>query len=140
VQSQINTLMGELSEKSSTAILLITHDLGVVAGLADQVLVLYAGQEMEVAPVNDLFADPHHPYTEGLLNSVPRLDQPRSGILNAIPGNPPSLLNLPDGCPFSDRCLYAWEQCRERPVLTPVADGHFKRCHLDQLPSRGEEA
>ncbi|MEE4295632.1 MAG: ABC transporter ATP-binding protein [Wenzhouxiangella sp.] len=138
VQSQINMLMGELSEKSSTAILLITHDLGVVAGLADQVLVLYAGQEMEVAPVHELFAEPRHPYTEGLLNSVPRLDQPRSGILSAIPGNPPSLLNLPDGCPFSDRCLYAWEKCRERPELSQVADGHSKRCHLDQLPSRGE--
>ena len=140
VQSQINTLMGELSEKSSTAILLITHDLGVVAGLADQVLVLYAGQEMEVAPVNDLFADARHPYTEGLLNSVPRLDQPRSGILNAIPGNPPSLLHLSEGCPFSDRCLYAWEECRKRPDLVEAADGHFKRCHLEALPSGGDKA
>jgi oligopeptide transport system ATP-binding protein len=138
VQSQINSLMGELSEKSSTAILLITHDLGVVAGLADDVLVLYAGQEMEVAPVNQLFADSRHPYTEGLLNSVPRLDQPRSGILNAIPGNPPSLIALPDGCPFSDRCLYAWEKCQERPAFEPVSEHHFKRCHLESLPSREE--
>ncbi|MEE4639724.1 MAG: ABC transporter ATP-binding protein [Wenzhouxiangella sp.] len=140
VQSQINNLMGELSEKSSTAILLITHDLGVVAGLADRVLVLYAGQEMEVAPVNALFANPHHPYTEGLLNSVPRLDQPRSGILNAIPGNPPSLLTLPEGCAFSGRCLYAWEKCRERPALDAVSEDRFKRCHLDQLPSREDNA
>jgi len=140
VQSQINSLMGELSEKSSTAILLITHDLGVVAGLADDVLVLYAGQEMEVAPVNDLFAAPRHPYTEGLLHSVPRLDQPRSGILNAIPGNPPSLLALPSGCPFSNRCLYAWEKCQEQPAFEPVAEHHFKRCHLERLPSREESA
>lgn len=140
VQSQINTLMGDLSEQSSTAILLITHDLGVVAGLADQVLVLYAGQEMEISPVNDLFADPRHPYTQGLLHSVPRLDQPHSGILNAIPGNPPSLLNLPEGCAFSDRCLYAWEACRERPELADGADGHFKRCHLAELPSSGDES
>ncbi|MFW5816208.1 MAG: oligopeptide/dipeptide ABC transporter ATP-binding protein, partial [Wenzhouxiangella sp.] len=88
----------------------------------------------------ELFADPRHPYTEGLLNSVPRLDQPRSGILNAIPGNPPSLFTLPKGCPFSDRCLYAWEKCRERPALEPVAEGRLKRCHLKSLPSREESA
>ena len=138
VQSQINSLMDELSETSSTAILLITHDLGVVAGLADRVLVLYAGQEMEFAPVDELFADPRHPYTEGLLHSVPRLDQPRSGILNAIPGNPPSLLDLPSGCPFSARCLYAWERCQERPALDAVGEGRLKRCHLDALPSKEE--
>ena len=140
VQSQINTLMGELSEKSSTAIMLITHDLGVVAGLCNRVLVMYAGQEMEMAGVDDLFADPRHPYTEGLLNSVPRLDRLRSGILNAIPGNPPTLLEVPSGCPFSGRCLYAWEKCRERPAFEQVSEGRFKRCHLDGLPSRQEEA
>ncbi len=140
VQSQINSLMGELSEKSSTAILLITHDLGVVAGLADRVLVMYAGQEMELAPVHDLFADPRHPYTEGLLNSVPRLDRARSGILNAIPGNPPSLLDLPAGCPFFARCRYAWAQCRQRPAFVPLGESRFKRCHLDALPAPGEGA
>lgn len=136
VQSQINSLMGELSEKSSTAILLITHDLGVVAGLADRVLVMYAGQEMELAPVHELFADPRHPYTEGLLNSVPRLDQARSGILNAIPGNPPSLTDLPTGCPFAARCQYAWEPCSQRPALDMIAEQRYKRCHLDALPAR----
>ena len=140
VQSQINSLMGELSEKSSTAILLITHDLGVVAGLAHRVLVMYAGQEMEMAPVDDLFADPRHPYTEGLLNSVPRLDQARSGILNAIPGNPPSLLELPTGCPFAGRCLYAWEQCRQLPEFERIDEDRFKRCHLDALPTKRESA
>jgi oligopeptide transport system ATP-binding protein len=140
VQSQINTLMGELSEKSSTAIVLITHDLGVVAGLCSRVLVMYAGQEMEMAEVDELFADPRHPYTEGLLNSVPRLDKVRSGILNAIPGNPPSLLDAPSGCPFSGRCLYAWEKCKERPEFEQVGEGHFKRCHLEALPGEHEEA
>ena len=140
VQSQINSLMGELSEKSSTAILLITHDLGVVAGLCDRVLVMYAGQEMELAEVHDLFADPRHPYTEGLLNSVPRLDRARSGILNAIPGNPPSLLQIPPGCPFSERCLYAWERCTQRPEFEQIGEGRFKRCHLDALPAQEKEA
>ncbi len=139
VQSQINSLMGELSEQSSTAILLITHDLGVVAGLCDQVLVVYAGQEMEMAEVHELFANPRHPYTEGLLNSVPRLDQLRSGILNAIPGNPPNLLEVPSGCPFAPRCLYAFDRCKERPTFDEVTEGRYKRCHLDQLPSRQEE-
>ena len=140
VQSQINSLMGELSEKSSTAILLITHDLGVVAGLCDRILVMYAGQEMELADVDDLFAAPRHPYTEGLLKSVPRLDKLRSGILNAIPGNPPNLLEVPSGCAFSDRCRYAWEKCLERPAFEPVAEGHHKRCHLEALPSADKEA
>lgn len=140
VQSQINTLMGELSEKSSTAILLITHDLGVVAGLCDRVLVMYAGQEMELADVEPLFASPRHPYTEGLLNSVPRLDRQRSGILNAIPGNPPNLLTIPEGCPFMGRCLYAWDRCVERPPFEELEQGHFKRCHLDRLPSLDKEA
>ncbi|OAB60822.1 oligopeptide transporter ATP-binding component [Leptolyngbya valderiana BDU 20041] len=138
VQSQINTLMGELSEQSSTAILLITHDLGVVAGLCDRVLVMYAGQEMEMADVHALFADPRHPYTEGLLNSVPRLDRARSGILNAIPGNPPNLLNLPEGCPFQSRCQYRFDACHERPDFEEIAEGRFKRCHLDRLPGDSE--
>jgi len=139
VQSQINTLMGELSEQSSTAILLITHDLGVVAGLCDRVLVMYAGQEMELADVHDLFGDPRHPYTEGLLNSIPRLDQARSGILNAIAGNPPNLVELPAGCPFSSRCRYSFEKCSMRPDFERVSEGRYKRCHLDQLPAVSEQ-
>lgn len=135
VQSQINSLMGELSEKSSTAILLITHDLGVVAGLCDRVMVMYAGQEMELAQVEALFARPHHPYTEGLLHSVPRLDREKSGILNAIPGHPPNLLHVPRGCAFQDRCCYAYEACQERPDWVWVNDTHAKRCHLDVLPN-----
>ena len=138
VQSQINSLMGELSTQSSTAILLITHDLGVVAGLCDRVLVMYAGQEMEMADVDSLFADPHHPYTEGLLHSVPRLDRDDSGILHAIPGNPPNLLEVPEGCPFRDRCTYAWEKCLQHPKFEKVDEGRYKRCHLDALPPQKE--
>lgn len=134
VQSQINSLMGELSEKSSTAILLITHDLGVVAGLCDRVMVMYAGQEMELAEVEAMFKRPHHPYTEGLLHSVPRLDQEKSGILNAIPGHPPNLLFAPQGCAFKERCRYAFEACHTRPEFEWVNDTHAKRCHLEQLP------
>jgi len=138
VQSQINSLMGELSEQSSTAILLITHDLGVVAGLCNRVLVMYAGKEMEMAGVDELYADPQHPYTEGLLASVPRLDKHDSGILHAIPGNPPNLLEVPEGCPFRDRCAYAWDKCRALPEFEAIGEGRFKRCHLDGLPSKEE--
>jgi len=138
VQSQINSLMGELSEQSSTAILLITHDLGVVAGLCHRVLVMYAGKEMEMAGIDELFADPQHPYTEGLLASVPRLDRHDSGILHAIPGNPPNLLEVPEGCPFRDRCPYAWDKCRALPDFEQIGEGRFKRCHLDALPSKEE--
>ncbi len=140
VQSQINSLMGELSVKSSTAILLITHDLGVVAGLCDRVMVMYAGQDMEMAGVEPLFARPHHPYTEGLLHSVPRLDREQSGILNAIPGHPPNLLHLPSGCAFKDRCRYAWSECANRPDWDWVNDSHAKRCHLDKLPEGMSDA
>ena len=135
VQSQINLLMDELSEQSSTAIMLITHDLGVIAGLCDRVLVMYAGEVMEMADVDPLFAAPGHPYTEGLLKSVPRLDRDDSGILSAIPGNPPDLLRLPVGCPFRARCEYAWDRCTAHPELRETEAGRFKRCHLDTLPA-----
>ncbi|MFU8877099.1 MAG: ABC transporter ATP-binding protein [Wenzhouxiangellaceae bacterium] len=134
VQSQINLLMRELSEQSSTAILLITHDLGVVAGLCDRVLVMYAGETMELSPASALFASPRHPYTRGLLRSVPRLDRDKSGILRAIPGNPPDLVHLPPGCPFRDRCDFAFNACSEHPELVETVTGRFKRCHLDALP------
>src|SRR6056297_1641043 len=140
VQSQINTLMGELSEKSSTAIMLITHDLGVIAGLCDKVLVMYAGEVMETADVEPLFADPTHPYTQGLLNSVPRLDIEHSGILNAIPGNPPDLVNLPEGCPFRARCPHAFDKCIEHPDLFDAGENRLKRCWLDELPPLEDEA
>jgi len=134
VQSQINSLMGELSEQSSTAILLITHDLGVVAGLCDKVLVMYAGEVMEMAPVDELFADPAHPYTLGLLNSVPRLDREHSGILRAIRGNPPDLVDLPPGCPFRERCDFAFEACIEHAPLEAIGEERYKRCFLERRP------
>ncbi|GAB4169621.1 MAG: ABC transporter ATP-binding protein [Wenzhouxiangellaceae bacterium] len=130
VQSQINLLMDELSERSSTAILLITHDLGVVAGLCDHVLVMYAGEAVEWAPVDALFADPAHPYTRGLLHSVPRLDRDDGGILHAIPGAPPDLVDLPSGCRFRPRCEAAFAACTEHPPLEAFAPGRLKRCFL----------
>jgi len=139
VQSQINSLMGDLSERSSTAIMLITHDLGVIAGLCDKVLVMYAGEVMETADIDTLYARPAHPYTQGLLASVPRLDREESGILKAIPGNPPDLVELPRGCPFRPRCPYAFDRCVEHPPLEEVGEGHLKRCWLESLPDTHEQ-
>lgn len=130
VQSQIAQLMAELRSKSNTAILLITHDLGVVAGLCDRVMVLYAGEVVEYGTVEQIYYDPHHPYTQGLLESVPRLDRIRGAELKAIPGNPPNLLNLPTGCAFRSRCTQAFEACQNRPKLRDRGDGHLSRCHL----------
>ena len=140
VQSQINSLMGDLSEKSSTAIMLITHDLGVIAGFCDKVLVMYAGEVMELADIDAIYQRPRHPYTQGLLQSVPRLDREQSGILKAIPGNPPDLVDLPEGCPFRARCPYAFERCTEHPPLEEAEAGHFKRCWLESLPELGRES
>ena len=105
VQAQIMTLMNELKREFNTAIVMITHDLGVVAGICDKVLVMYAGRTMEYGRVNDIFYRPSHPYTEGLLRAIPRLDT-EGEVLPTIPGNPPNLLRLPTGCPFQERCLY----------------------------------
>ncbi|MDT8438303.1 MAG: ABC transporter ATP-binding protein [Wenzhouxiangellaceae bacterium] len=136
VQSQISALMAELSQRSSTAILLITHDLGVVAGLCDEVLVMYAGELVEQASASALFASPRHPYTRGLLRSVPRLDRDTSGILRAIPGQPPDLVDLPTGCRFRERCDFAFSACQEHPELSHAGPGRIKRCHLDALPDQ----
>jgi oligopeptide transport system ATP-binding protein len=132
VQSQIAQLMAELRSKSNTAILLITHDLGVVAGLCDRVLVLYAGEVVEYGTVEQIYDDPRHPYTKGLLESVPRLDRVSEKELKAIPGNPPNLLNLPRGCAFRSRCTQAFEDCREKPDLRDQGAGHLSRCHLGE--------
>jgi oligopeptide transport system ATP-binding protein len=140
VQSQINSLMADLSEQSSTAIMLITHDLGVIAGLCDKVLVMYAGEVMELADIETIYRRPRHPYTQGLLQSVPRLDREQSGILRAIPGNPPDLVDLPAGCPFRPRCPYAFEHCIEHPALEDDGEGHYKRCWLESLPEAEPES
>ncbi|MCF6224956.1 MAG: ATP-binding cassette domain-containing protein [Xanthomonadales bacterium] len=131
VQDQIKRLMRELKEKFNTSILLITHDLGVVAGLADKVLVMYAGQLVESAPVDEIFYRPRHPYTAALLKAVPRLDQVGDYDMHPIPGNPPNLLKLPKGCAFRNRCEMAFDACAQMPEVREVAPGHKLRCFLD---------
>lgn len=111
---------------------MITHDLGVVAGICDRVMVMYAGEFVEKGNVQDIFSDPQHPYTRGLLASMPRLDQIKDEQLYAIPGQPPNLQNLPDGCKFQDRCNYAFEPCIETdPRLTDIGPGRQKACHYE---------
>ena len=129
VQAQIMTLMNELKREFNTSIVMITHDLGVVAGICDKVLVMYAGRTMEYGRVNDIFYRPSHPYTEGLLRAIPRLDT-EGEVLPTIPGNPPNLLRLPVGCPFQERCHRAHEICgQQSPILTPFGDGRTRACH-----------
>ncbi|MEE2569890.1 ABC transporter ATP-binding protein [Pseudarthrobacter sp. J64] len=133
VQAQILDLMAELQQETNSALILITHDLGVVAEVCDDVLVMYGGQSVESGPVDEIFYDTRHPYTMGLLNSMPTLAG-SSSRLNPIPGQPPSLLDLPAGCIFSARCEYKDLAgpgiCQgQRPGLA-VEDGHGKRCHL----------
>jgi len=132
VQAQILDLMRRLQAEFDTAILLITHDLGVVAGMADEVVVLYAGQVMERAPRRPLYYRTHHPYTEGLLRSLPRADAP-GGRLLPIRGQPPSLIDPPPGCPFHTRCDHVMDVClARRPPLAPVQEnaGHQSACWL----------
>jgi peptide/nickel transport system ATP-binding protein len=131
-QAQILRLMTKLQKEHQMAIVMITHDLGVVAELADDVLVMYGGRIVEEAGVNDLFEKPEMPYTWGLLGSLPRLDV-TSERLEQIPGQPPSLLHPPAGCAFSPRCAYVFDRCRtELPELRAgaVGEGHRFRCHL----------
>ena len=134
VQVQISQLMSELRAQSNTAIILITHDLGVVAGMCDRVLVMYAGQAVECGSVEQIFYQPKHPYTRGLLKSVPRLDQPGDEGIEAIPGNPPNLLSLPRGCRFQERCPQAHDACSETPPMQQDEQGHAWRCFLDGSP------
>jgi oligopeptide transport system ATP-binding protein len=133
VQAQILELLQELRRELGMAIVLITHDLGVVAGLCERVLVMYAGRIVEQGPIERLFEDPRHPYTLGLLRSMPRLDEQRIAELSAIPGQPPNLQALPAGCAFRDRCQYAFERCRVRPELLAFDQARAKACHLEQL-------
>ncbi|EDP58217.1 ABC transporter ATP-binding protein [Vibrio sp. AND4] len=128
VQAQIMDLLNELKSEFNTAIIMITHDLGVVAGSCDKVLVMYAGRTMEYGTVNEIFYKPSHPYAEGLLKAIPRLDT-EGEILPTIPGNPPNLLRLPPGCPYQERCHRVMDRCkREAPTLMPFADGRQRAC------------
>jgi oligopeptide transport system ATP-binding protein len=128
VQAQITRLVGELREKTRMAMILITHDLAVVAGICDRIMVMYAGQMVECGTVDDIFYRPQHPYTQGLLASVPRLDGVSDDELHAIPGNPPNLLVLPSGCSFRDRCAQAREDCEQTPPLWQDDQGRKSRC------------
>ncbi|MBK0031578.1 ABC transporter ATP-binding protein [Erwinia sp. S43] len=128
VQAQIMTLLNELKREFNTAIIMITHDLGVVAGICDRVLVMYAGRTMEYGNARDVFYHPSHPYSIGLLNAVPRLDGEEGDTLMTIPGNPPNLLRLPKGCPFQPRCPHAMEICRTAPPLTGFGEGRLRAC------------
>ena len=137
VQAQILRLIDELNRDRDLAVILITHDLGVVAEVADRVVVMYAGQIVEDATLDEIFYDPQHPYTWGLLGSLTRLDQPRTGRLPQIAGQPPSLLDPPSGCRFAPRCPHVFEKCSERPPLEPRAGGmHLDRCWLDPLAKK----
>jgi peptide/nickel transport system ATP-binding protein len=133
VQAQILELIAEMQGESGSAVILITHDLGVVAEITERVLVMYAGRLVESASVADAFASPSHPYTRGLLNSVKSLDSDRHSQLEPIPGTPPSLINLPSGCPFHSRCQYAESlngKCEsEVPELKAVGNS-WSACHL----------
>ncbi len=136
IQAQILELLAELQERVGMSILLITHDLGVIAEMAQRVIVMYAGEVVEEAPVQDLFAATHHPYTEGLLEAMPRVGQSKER-LNVIPGTVPSSTEWPAGCRFHDRCPYAWERCvAEHPPLYQVGARHASRCHLADEPER----
>jgi len=145
VQAQIIDLLLRLQQDSGTALIMITHDLGVVADIADDVMVMYAGRAAEKAPKRDIFYSPHHPYTKGLLESIPSSTAARSR-LRPIPGSPPSLINLPSGCKFHPRCGYVLDRClTEEPGLRPVSpDGyHSSACWLPLqaagLSERAEE-
>jgi oligopeptide transport system ATP-binding protein len=134
VQAQILELIAELGRKMNMATVLITHDLGVIAGLSDRVAVMYGGRVVEEASAVDLFKSPQHPYSKGLLESMPRLDTSSDEALHAIAGQPPDLQALPPGCSFEPRCDYAFERCRESiPDLRSCGENRVKACHLEKL-------
>ncbi len=133
IQAQILREMRELRERTGTAIILVTHDLGVVADIADRIAVMYSGRIVETGTLDEIFYDPQHPYTWGLLGSIARVDRPRPERLPSIPGSPPSLIDRPEGCHFRPRCRHEFEDCPKYPKLEgriPDAPGHDDRCWL----------
>jgi peptide/nickel transport system ATP-binding protein len=134
VQAQILDLIRDLQQEFNSAVIIITHDLGVVAELADDILVMYAGRVVEYASAHEIFTEPRHPYTWGLLGSMPRLDRERTDRLKPIQGAPPSLINVPGGCPFHPRCTYAdltaGASQTQLPELNEISRSHFLACHL----------
>ena len=134
IQAQILREMRDLRERTGTAIILVTHDLGVVADIADRIAVMYSGRIVETGTLDEIFYDPQHPYTWGLLGSIARIDRPRPERLPSIPGQPPSLINRPEGCHFRPRCRHEFEACPRYPELEsrlPDSPGHDDRCWLD---------
>jgi peptide/nickel transport system ATP-binding protein len=130
IQAQVLEALRAARDQTNAAMILITHDLGVVAGMADRVMVMYAGKPVETAPADEIFYQSRMPYTLGLLGSLPRLDTDTPGPLRPIPGSPPSLLNMRPGCPFAPRCPLVYDLClAEEPALGPVAPGHMAACH-----------
>jgi len=133
IQAQIVELVSRLKDDFNSAVIFITHDLGVIAEIADEIIVMYAGRVVERGSKRDLFYDPQMPYTWGLLGSIPRLDRPRVERLHTIEGMPPSLINLPEGCKFRPRCPHAFEKCMQEPELENRVESpaHLDRCWLD---------
>ena len=132
IQAQVLEVMARLSREFGTAVIIITHNLGVVARYADRVNVMYAGKIIETASAAEVYANPRHPYTLGLLNSVPRLDQAMGEKLIPIEGLPPDLARLPGGCSFYPRCTFRLDKCREEyPPLQLVSDHHYAACWVD---------
>ncbi len=131
IQAQILDLIKELKDRMGTSVILITHDLGVVAGMTDKIIVMYAGKVFEQAPTRELFATPANPYTKGLLKSVPDPAHEQGKELYQIPGLPPDVAHLPPGCPFNERCYRAEEICsREFPPFVQINEGHHSLCHF----------
>ena len=132
VQAQLLEILAELRDRLGPAVLIITHNLGVVARYVDRVQVMYAGRLVETAPTDELYSNPKHPYTIGLLASVPRLDSERKKSLRIITGLPPNLARLPGGCAFHPRCEYAMDRCRvEAPTLEKIGEDHLRACFYD---------
>ena len=138
IQAQIIELIDRLKDDFNSAVILITHDLGVVAEIADEIIVMYAGRVVERAKTRDLFYDPQMPYTWGLLGSIPRLDRPKQERLHSIKGTPPSLIRTPTGCKFRPRCPHAFDKCMEEPPLENRVEtpGHLDRCWLSVAEKR----
>jgi peptide/nickel transport system ATP-binding protein len=139
IQAQILELIAKLKDERGTSVILITHDLGVVARLADDIAVMYAGRIVEQGTKESIFYDPQHPYTWGLLGSIPRIDRPKPPKLHAIPGQPPSLVRPPQGCKFRPRCPHAFAACFEEPDLVARVEPatHLDRCWLTPDEKRG---
>jgi oligopeptide/dipeptide ABC transporter ATP-binding protein len=134
IQAQILDRIKDLRDETGTAVILVTHDLGVVADVADRIAVMYGGRIIEQGTLDEIFYDPQHPYTWGLLGSITRMDRPRPKRLAAIPGRPPSLIDAPEGCHFRPRCPHEFDKCREIPPLearVPGVPDHKDRCWLD---------